>query len=485
MEANRPNKPALQRVNFEPQPGPQYAFLRCPVGDVLYGGARGGGKSYGVLGHFPAKAAEAYKKHGIKRSFTGLLLRRTSPEFRQLLEEAKRVYSGIAEWESGHRRFQFPDDSVYGGAQLYFGYLNLEEHADRYQGLSLSWLCAEEAQNWPTPDLLDKLRATLRSSVGGQTYFIATGNPGGVGHTWLKNRYVDPAPPNTIFMVKSEFDGEIYETPRVYIPSLLQDNKLLMENDPTYASRIILSAGGNEGKIRGWLLGDWSISAGGLFDDIWDNRIHILEPFKIPFSWDVYRAYDWGSSSPFSIGWWARSDGTTAAMRDGSYRTFPPGTLFRISEWYGADSSHKGLRMLECDIAQGVVDRESTFSFEVNDGPADSSIFNVVNGRSLADEWPDYGINWLAADKSPGSRITGWQQIRQMLGASTKEIMEQPGIFVFDTCREFIRVFPTSRTDDKKPDDLDTNSEDHIQDETRYMVRHIPNEFSTQDIMGF
>lgn len=473
-----------QTVNFQPQPGPQYAFLRCPVEDVLYGGARGGGKSYGVLGHFPTKAAEAFASHGMKRSFTGLLLRKTNPEFRQLLEEAKRVYAGIAQWESGHRRFQFPDDSVYGGAQLYFGYLDLEEHADRYQGLSLQWLCAEEAQNWATPILLDKLRATLRSSVGGKTYFVMTANPGGKGHAWIKERYVDPAPPNTIFEVANDFDGKSYPSKRVYIPSTLKDNKLLMENDPTYEARIVASQKDRPDLIRGWLYGDWNISAGGMFDDLWDLDTHVLEPFQIPHSWTVYRAYDWGSSSPFSIGWWARSDGTHANMRDGSYRSFPPGTLIRISEWYGADSSHKGLRMLERDIAQGVVDREKTFSFKVRNGPADSSIFNVQDGRSLADAWPRFGINWKHADKSPGSRVTGWMQCRQMLAASLQNPMEQPGLFVFNSCREFIRVFPSSQTDDRKPDDIDTTSEDHIQDETRYMVRHIPNVFSKQTILG-
>lgn len=472
-------------INFRPNPGPQYAFLRCPVEDVLYGGARGGGKSFGVLGHFPTKAAHSFAKHGVPNSFNGLLLRRTFPEFRDLRDEALKIYAGIAEWEAGKQRFVFPVDSVYGGAKLHFGYLDIEKHADRYQGLNLQWLCGEEAQNWETPDALDKLKATLRSAVGSSTYFIITANPGGRGHNWIKSRYIDPAPPNTIFDVETEFDGEIHVTKRLYIPSRWTDNLQLVKNSPNYAARMLAAAGGREDKARGWILGDWDITAGGIFDDLWSREVHVLEPFRIPSSWAVYRAYDWGSSSPFSIGWWARSDGTTATMRDGSFRHFPPGTLIRISEWYGANKEFKGLRMLERDIAQGVVDREKTFPFKVKNGPADSSIFDVINGKSIADEWHPFGIRWKHADKSPGSRVTGWQQMRNRFAASLMQPMEYPGLFVFNTCKHFIRVVPVSQIDDKKPDDIDTTTEDHIQDETRYMVRHMPATIEFKEIMGF
>lgn len=471
--------------SFKAQPGPQTAFLSSGVGDILFGGARGGGKSYALLGHFPAKAAHNFAKHGKKGSFTGLLLRRTIGEFRQLRDEAMKMYAGVAVYEAGAKRFVFQDE-IYGGAILYFGYHRHEKDSEQFQGLSLQWIGIDEAQNWPDPAPLDKLKATLRSVAGGSTYFVITANPGGKGHRWIKERYVDPSPPNKIFTVSQKVDGETFTTKRLYLRSLLSDNLALMANDPDYKLRLLEATLGNAQLARGWLLADWDIQAGGFFDN-WSPEHHILPKFDIPHDWLVYRSYDWGSSAPFSIGWHAVSDGTNARMADGTTRNFSPGTIFRIAEWYGADpDTHKGLRMLERDIAQGVVDKESTFRFKVRNGPADTSIFVETNGRKISTEWEDAGIDWLHADKSPGSRVAGWQRMRALLSASLSSPQEHPGFFVFDTCEDFIRVIPAAQIDVSTPEDLDSSGEDHCLDECRYfLMTEIPAPFRLGVIKGF
>ena len=129
--------------------------------------------------------------------------------------------------------------------------------------------------------------------------------------------------------------------------------------------------------------------------------------------------------------------------------------------------------MLAVEVARGVKQREQAMGLNVMPGPADSAIYAAENGMCIADDMAGQGIKWTPADKSPGARCTGWEALRKRLKAAmTKpgEPMEYPGLFVFDTCRHFIRTVPTLQRDDKKPDDVDTNAEDHVADEVRYRV---------------
>lgn len=471
--------------NFVPQPGPQWDLLTVPVRDLLFGGARGGGKSYGMLGHYIAKAERTVRHYGQRDSFNGILVRRTLPELEDMILKAHKIFQGIGEWKDTKKTYVFPKQGVYGGATLKFRYLEKDKDAERYQGHEYQWVGVEEGGNFPSPAPINKMRATLRSGTGVDCYFLMTANPGGPGHNHLKADYIIPAPPNTPFIVRQEIRGRVVEFYRMFIPSKLEDNKLLMENDPDYVARVVAATNGQEWLARAWLDGDWDIVAGGMFDDLWDAKIHVLQPFKIPRSWRIYRAFDWGSSKPFSVGWWAESDGSVCQMADGTYKTFPPRTLFRIDEWYGWNGvPDTGLKMLEIDIAKGIKQRETTRGWDVIGGPADTMIFDVRNGECLADHHRKQGIYWQAADKSPGSRITGWQEIRGRLQNSRKERMEDPGLFVFDSCRQFIRTFPVAQRDKNKPDDVDTDTEDHILDETRYMVRHKPNTVTVQRLSG-
>ena len=463
-------------INFKYQEGPQYDLLRVPVHDILYGGARGGGKSYGMLGHFAAKAAHHRSKYGLDK-FRGLLVRRTYAELEEIIGQGQEIYKGIAEFKKSSKTFEFYPDTPYPNATLKMRFLERDDDAAKYQGHQYNWICIEEAGNFPAPEPIDKLRACLRSPRGGESYFLMTANPGGVGHNWLKTRYIDPSPPGKIF--KREINlpgGRSFSQDSIFIPSKVQDNKLLLANDPGYIDRLAAAATGQDWLLRAWLDGNWDIVAGGMFDDLWDRNVHVIEPFKIPSSWTIHRAYDWGSAAPFSVGWWAVSDGESVQVAGGATRTFPRGTLFRIDEWYGWNGQpNQGVKMLERDIARGIKDREKLREWkEVKRGPADNMIFDVRDGRTLADEHRPFGVYWARSDKSPGSRITGWQDIRKRLSACLDSPMEWPGLFVFSNCKQFIRTFPVAARDKKKLEDVDTDTEDHIIDETRYMVRFHP-----------
>lgn len=362
------------------------------------------------------------------------------------------------------------------GTTLKFRYLDKDKDADNYQGHEYTWMGFDEAGNWPNPEPLDKLRACLRSPHGIPVRLVLTGNPGGRGHNWLKMRFIDPCPPMQVQRIKDE-DGEVWT--RVFIPAKVQDNKILLKNDPGYISR--LKSSGPEWLIKAWLEGNWDIVAGGAVDDVWKRNVHVLEPFIIPSTWRVDRSFDWGSSAPFSVGWWAESDGGQVLMANGETRTFHPKTLFRICEWYGWNGTpNKGLGMLNTVIAKKIIDIENNQikkSFygknigQIKPGPADSSIFDIIDGKCMANDFANCGCRWIKADKGPGSRVAGLEKFRSRLSSSLQSPMESPGLFVFSNCNDgFIRTIPTLPRDEKKPDDVDTNSEDHVFDETRYRI---------------
>ena len=478
-------------VAWAPQPGPQTLLLKCPaslphptdctcegckdfaagriawddprhmgVVETFFGGARGGGKTSGTLGKW-VKHANRWRRHA-----KGILFRHTYDELEEVQEQAKAVYNLIgAHYHHGKRMWIFPNE-----ATLKFRYMEQDKHADHYQGHSYTWQAWEEITNWATPLGIDKVSATLRSSERVDCEWIATGNPGGRGHNWVKARFVDPSP-----RMRPWFDY-VTKKWRVFIPSKLTDNLKLMRSDPGYADR--LRGAGPDWLVRAWLEGLWNIVAGGMFDDLWQEKVHVLEPFPIPRNWTVERAFDWGSSAPFSLGWWATANGESVDGASGQKLKFPKGTKIRIAEWYGWNGKdpNKGINMIDTDIARQAVEMERAMmkanGYQISEGPADPSIFNVVNGHSIAGAMSNVGLHFIAAPTGAGSRVAGWESMRRMMKASLKPIMEEPGMFTFSHCRQFIRTVPSLPRDTKKIEDVDTASEDHIGDETRYMLTH-------------
>ena len=171
----------------------------------------------------------------------------------------------------------------------------------------------------------------------------------------------------------------------------------------------------------------------------------------------------------------AESDGTRAP----NGKTYPRGTLFRFAEWYGWNGHpNQGIKMLAVDIAKTIRDKERRLrgtglvSKSIDPGPADSAIFDVDNGMSIAADMAKHGVKWVTADKSPGSRKTGAEKLRARLTASQQFPMEEPGIFIFADCRQWIRCVPVLPRDPRDTDDVDSSAEDHNYDETRYRLLH-------------
>lgn len=465
----------------------QALLINCPVEDVMFGGARGGGKTDGLLGDF-LFFANKWGKYA-----RGILFRRSYPEFEEIERRAAEIYplTGALPYHASKRMWEWPN-----GATLKLRFLDKDETADKYIGHSYTWAAFDQAEQWPSPEPIDKIRATLRAGeIKIPKYFRLTANPGGPGHNWLKQRYITGKQPMRVYV------DQITKTHRTFIPSFLDDNIQLMKNDPDYWTRVEASVGHNEALLKAWRWGVWDIVAGGMFDDVFMSSIHIMPEWRPrpEDGWFTFRSMDWGSSAPFWVGWFAESPGTVIRVPSwGAHYTpsnsiwnemvsvyLPKKTLVLFDEWYGCrleefgphESPNVGLKLSSVEVARGIKTREQGFGFYVNPGPADSSIYAVTDksSNSIAVEMENEGVTWSKAVKGPGSRKNGCELIRTRLRNvvplnSASRVMEAAGLLVTVNCRGWIRTVPVLPRDKVHVDDVDTDAEDHPCDGTRYAL---------------
>lgn len=520
-----------RRIVWQPLPGSQTLALSCPAHIILYHGTRGPGKTDSQLMRFRRRVGQGYGRH-----WRGVIFDREYKNLDDLVSKSLRWFptfddaGGKARFLSGKSDYRWVWPT---GEELLFRTVRRESDYWSYHGQEFPFMGWNELTKYPNDSLFDLMMSCNRSSfrpedypliIDGDIYrktgaitfcdersrhamewylpeipleVFATCNPFGPGHNWVKRRFIDASPPGkllpkvvNVFNPRTQLRQDITKY-QVHIFGSYKENKYL---SPEYV--VELESIKDPNKRKAWLGGDWNVVAGGMFDDVWDNDVHIISPFNIPHNWRIDRSFDYGSSRPFSVGWWAESDGSDVQLRDGTWMSTVRGDLFRIAEWYGwTGKNNQGLRMLANDIAAGIIEREINMGLygRVHPGPADNAIWNVENGNSIAaDMRRDVrvngklyrGVEWMRCDKGPGSRVAGWERIRRFLDASkTKEIpnpsdptkmirmpREHPGVFVFSTCKCCIELLPNLPRDEDNPDDVDTESEDHIGDEFRYRI---------------
>jgi len=409
-----------------------------------------------MLGKFAIKAAK-YGEHCV-----GVFFRRTREDLKEAIERSQQIYALIgAKWSEQKKWWKFPN-----GARLKFEYLDRDADADNYQGHNYTDVFFEELTHWPDPKPVNKLRATLRSATCVPCQFHATGNPGGPGHQWVKARYIDPAPQGWKVLWEdftNPFTGETVRKNRVFIPSRLSENRYL---GGEYVANLYQS--GSEQLVRAWLEGDWSVIEGAFFPE-WSNEKHVIAPFALPKDWTRFRSADWGSAAPFSIGWWAIV-GDDHRLDSGV--VLPRGSLVRYREWYGASGPNAGLKLPAENVAARVRD------LEAGDGPItygvmDPAAFASDGGPSIAERMQGAGVFFRRADNARVSQrgaMGGWDQLRARLRGDGA----RPMIYFFSTCTDSIRTIPALQHDQARPEDVDTDGEDHAADEVRYACMSRP-----------
>ena len=281
-------------------------------------------------------------------------------------------------------------------------------------------------------------------------------NPGGPGHGWVKEWIIDPGE----YELTTDKESGLVRT---FIPAKLVDNPALLTNDPGYVNR--LKAVGSPELVRAWLSVTGRLSREPFSLNSRRER-HVIEPFDIPEHWTRWRAMDWGSAKPFSVGWYAHVQDDT--VRDG--RILKRGAIIRYAEWYGCEKPNVGLHMTAEEVAHGIVYRETQGGKRqrMAYGVLDPSAFAVISGPSIAETLARHGAPFRRSDntrKSTDKRMGGWDQVRNRLkGDEEKNAM----LFIFETCRHLIRTLPMMQHDHYNPEDLDTEAEDHAVDELRY-----------------
>jgi len=462
----------IVNLNFELTERQEFTF-DSPATEILYGGAAGGGKSHlmRVASIVWCSQIPGLQVYLFRRKYNDLWKNHMEGPtgYIALLENWER--EGFCKINYSKNEIEFPELK----SKIFLCHCQHENDKYNYLGAEIHVLLMDELTTF-TETIYRFLRGRVR--LGGLNVpneyknvfprILCGSNPGNIGHSWVKQSFVSLAPEGNIVKMPKIEGG----MKRQYVRAVLEDNPFMAANDPDYEFR--LEGLGDPALVKAMRTGDWDIVAGGMIDDVWNKDIHIIEPFLIPATWKIDRSFDWGSSKPFSVGWWAESDGCEVELVDGATRNFPRGTLFRIGEWYGWNGkANQGLNYTADKIARGIIEREKKLGIygRVVPGPADSSIFDTENGNCIADDMALCGVRWAKANKSPGSRVQGWQQLRRLLGNGLQSPMEEAGMFIFSNCQNgFIRTVPVLPRDETKSDDVDTDAEDHTGDEVRYRI---------------
>ena len=475
-------------LTWAPQAGSQNNFMRCAMLECLYHGTRGPGKTDALLMAF---AQHVGKGHGA--AWVGIIFRQSYPQLADVQAKSEKWFRLIfpeAKFNRSKMLWEWPT-----GERLLLRHMGRREDYWNYHGHEYPFIGWEELTNWPDDGCFKSMFSCCRCSTPGVPRMIrATCNPYGIGHNWVKDRYRLHGDTKKMINITDAVDSEGRPEPfRTAIHGNVTENKILLNADPNYVQTVIASAA-NPAMAKAWLDGSWDIVAGGMFDDVWDAKVNIVDRFNIPVSWYLNRSFDWGSSAPFSVGWYAESDGTDLRFPDGKIMSTVRGDIFRIKEYYGWNGQpNQGLKALAKDIAKEIVEREISWGLRdptgngplrVKPGPADSSIYDVENGVSIGMDMEKQirignnlhkGVYWTRADKRAGSRKTGWEAIRKMMAAAKSDEglpRENPGFFIVgEENPQFLRTVLSLPRSERDLDDVDTTAEDHIGDEVRYRVR--------------
>lgn len=351
-----------------------------------------------------------------------------------------------------------------GGRIALMAFETLEELSDHLQGTECDEYTIEEATLLPYfgDDLIDILMATMRAPNGIPKNIFLTSNPNGVSRDEVKRRYVRPMQPGTVYTDEQNFT-------RMFVPSYVSDNKVLMDNSPQYLA--MLRNLRNPTRRKQWLEGDWEAGGDGFFSDSFTYEKNTVPPFIPPKHWPVWPAYDHGYSKPFCCLWFTVADGFSSVNGN----IFPRGTVIVFLELYGVKSDdpgsfmpNKGVKKSMSAIARAINRQNELWGVKfTEDGYADPACWGTQarddgDTFSVASVMEDHGIYFI---RGFNRRTPGWQIINQLFEETGTY---DPGLVITRNCIHLLRTLEKAEPWDKNTDDIDTDYEDHALDALRY-----------------
>lgn len=408
----------------------QEAFINATAFEVLYGGAAGGGKSYGQILDALLFAVEY---QGSKQ----LILRRTFPELdKSLIRTALSIYPrGLYKYNSSAHTMTF-----IGGSIIDFGYCDNENDVYKYQSAEYDVIRFDELTHF-TESMYVYLISRVRGVNGFPKQLKSSTNPGGVGHSWVKERFIDIGPPDTIHTTKTG-------STRIFLPAKVQDNIALMKNDPDYVRNL---QNLSEKDKQALLYGNWDIFDGQYFTE-WKREKHVVAPFALPKTWRRYFAMDYGLD--MLAGYWIAVDES--------------GNAYVYRELYKS-----GLIISDAakEVLEYTPEDEDIYAYIA---PPDLWNRRQDTGRSVAEIFASYGIPLVKANND---RVQGWLDLKEWLKPVRDEFGgETPRLRVFSNCTELIRTLPGVQIDKKNPNDVAKEPHEltHAPDALRYFVAGRP-----------
>lgn len=409
----------------------QTVFHRTVADEKLYGGAAGGGKTAAIVAEAVTLALE----------YPGIpinLFRRTIPELKATIipevnkQCAAYIKAGHMVWHGQDRKFTLSN-----GSNIILNYLDNDNDIYRYQGAEMPIIGVDELTQFPQAWIEYLLTRNRTSNEAWPVLFIAGTNPGGIGHGWVKARYIDPVPPETIHVQNLESGHTVK---RVFIPAKVSDHPNAKFRDD-YERKL---AAITDPQLRRALWhGDWDVFAGQVFTEF-RRDLHVVDPFSIPAHWQRWRAMDYGNKN--AVGWFAQDPQTERIYMYREYRT---------EEFVRVEDKSKYIKQWEA--GEGV-----------SYGLADPSIWNGQGdhntGKSVAIMFGDEGVSWMPANND---RMAGLAVVHDYLGIAKDGL---PKLQFFSTCVSIIRTLPSLPYDKFKVDDVDTKANDHDYDMLRYAL---------------
>lgn len=505
----------------------QELALSCPADILFLSSSRGAGKTEVSLILFAQDVGKGYGE-----SHRGVYIDKHYADLMDVIERSKALFPKIF---GSHVRFYASKGDLMWkwdtGEMLRFAYAEDADDYTKFHGQEFDFILWNEITKQATPELFDLLMSTNRNSFVPEKhpYFIdkeyfkkyhiekrvppyhpnaekrllpplrnrvvITTNPSGIGHQWVKERFVDVAPTGSIHKIEREIYNpqtkkrEIMIRTQCHIFSSYKENYFL---SPDYIAEL---EGIKDPELRkAWLNGDWNILLSiGYFQE-WRASTHVIKPFKIPQTATIYCGLDWGWSKPSACVYFFVANGEDLELADGTIRHTVKGDIFVHSEYYSCvkGKPNTGLQLTAVQLTQAIICHEKSQRYDRTriTRVADNAIFNKEDDHCIADEmskpikidgeW-NKGLTWIGSDKRAGSRAIGWNFIRELLSNSfnpkTEDGIVLPrenrGIFISSSCANLIRTLPALERDPKKPDDIDTNGEDHLCDALRYVINYI------------
>lgn len=434
----------------------QAIFHATNANEVVYGGAAGGGKTKALI-------MDALFRCLKYPGTTAVVFRRTYQELEDTdIKEANSSYpKAIAKYNAGRHEFTLKN-----GSKILFRHCENEADRFNYSGIEIQFLYFDELTSFEQTiyDFL-KTRMRAKKSLGVVPIVRSATNPGNIGHGWVKKMFVDAGPYMSI-QTQEIYSEALHKTKRVrtqYIPALAMENPFITED-------YIFELEQKPEALRNALLnGDWDSFEGQVFTEFTNkpehyiDRIgtHVIEPFEIPLWWKRYVSFDHGYSRPFSVGFWAIDE---------------EGRAYRYKEWYGClpRQANVGVKITPREIAEGIValEKDERDNNLFIDHIADPAIFDRSRGDSVADQMrPENGKPGVIFRPGDNTRLAGKMQLHERLRFREDG---RPMLYVFNTCVDWIRTVPNLPYSQTKPEDVDTNAEDHAYDETKYFLQAHP-----------